>query len=173
VDEATRNAILAVVAVAVAGGNLLAWILAQVQLFRERNEARKASETQREEAKKAAEQQREETKKLVELTSNLEHRVRRMSAHLDHRIFRLERVRDLITPQMQVSIGLRQEKRSYDKKLDLVILREMALPEAEALIVTINDDKLKQLGAEWMNILSNEHWLEIMEKTSCLSYRLS
>jgi hypothetical protein len=141
-DE-TSNLILAIVAVlgvllAVAGaiGNIIAFLFTRLELRAQRNE----------------------TRELAKLTSDLDHRVHRLAVHLDYEKYRLERVQDLITGLMDVSVGLRQQSKPHDQKLALAVKREMTMPELAALINTIGDGELKALYQVLEGLLVNPIW---------------
>lgn len=102
--------------------------------------------------------QRRDTQQLARLTSELEHRVHRLATHLDQRIYRLNRVRDLLTGLMHVSVALRQKTRPHSDKLDIAVKRAMTFPELAALIDTINDERLGELHHQLEGILNHAIW---------------
>jgi hypothetical protein len=135
-DEGTRNSILVVFAFVGMVGNIIAFLVTRLELHK----------------------QRQDTRDLAKLTSALEHRVHVLATHLDHRIYRLERVRDLSTGLMHVSVALRQGSREFKDKLDVAVKREMTMPELGALILAIDDEHLKELYSQLANIIANPIW---------------
>jgi hypothetical protein len=90
--------------------------------------------------------------------SDLEHRVQRLALQLDQRIYRLERMRDLITGLLQVSIALRQSSREHKHKLDFAIQRGMTFPELDALVKVVDDELLIGLKDQLFEILNSDIW---------------
>lgn len=135
-DEGTRSSILVVLAVVGAFANVFAW------------------SWQRREIKR----QYQETEKLTRLTKDLDLRVHRLTTNLDQRIQKLTRVRDLITMLIQTTVIFRQGSSELSAKLNEAVRLAMTLPELEALITEIGDERLANLHSQLQTIVNDELW---------------
>ncbi len=135
-SQDTTNLILIIFAFVAIVGNVIAFLFTRVELMA----------------------QRKETKALTILTSDLEHKVHRLATKLGHKIQRLERLRELISNLLRITIGLRQTGRPLPEFFDFWLQREMIVPEFHALIQTINDEKLTTLGLQLTDTLSKDIW---------------
>jgi hypothetical protein len=127
------DTILTIIAIFGILGNLVAFLVARVELMG----------------------QRRETERLTRLTGELDHKVQRLAIGLDQRISRLQRIRDLTTGLTQALTILRQQSQPQPAKLAVAIQIEMTKPELIALVSASKDDTLQKLGDEMVSNVEN------------------
>jgi hypothetical protein len=148
------TAILTLIAIVGVVGNIIAFLVARVELMG----------------------QRRETERLTRLTSELDHRIQRLAVGLDQRISQLERIRDLATGLTQALTILRQESQPLPAKLAAAIQIEMTKPELIALVNVSKDDSLQKLGNDIVANIEDERlpiaWNENNYKALSLDERI-